>query len=672
MGFGYGNGATHNDSAYDRETGAKVAKTFDNSMCAHVWAQYTQTFGQSNNGNLFFRGRALHSYGSHFVAGYLLPSTANLESAGAGLINADSYSVSTSGHISDARAAVRGRSYDVPNLTDLAQIFEDGLRAASPRLNPGCYPAEYGPPNRKALARYAAPLLKQHFSKPDSVAALSAMNACFLAAGCDAPERRAMACEIAAARETAKQEKEAAANKHKDALRDLAETARAKPALIASRMESDARAHAPNYRTDSDYGPPAEWRNKSKRIFRALKAGKIAGRTRQCEKARAVRKAINDNMFRFEAAAIRRNRVKAWRREVSTLRVALGDARPEHFETEKAYRGRGGPNRNGPALRAYELCEGAGAAKCLAAYLGQDVPDSTASGLGMAAVAARVAGNDPEALAGRLMAIAGRLTAESDTLEKEGERLERLAELHKLQAIKNMPKDGPAETRLNTIKRAETVAGKYASRLPYSWEKATGRVAGHYAVPGAWRLAGWTPDKFAAVADYLKGLNAAVSEEIAAEKAELARIAKEEESKARAMAIEMWQRAEKLPAELSRLMPRAMPDGSAYIRAVGVERDAAGAITGGELETSQGASVPLPHAIKAFRFLKACRDAGKEWHANGRTLRVGHFAVDKVNSDGGFVAGCHKFAWPEIARLAASLDVLGIAPADTTERREHA
>lgn len=110
-------------------------------------------------------------------------------------------------------------------------------------------------------------------------------------------------------------------------------------------------------------------------------------------------------------------------------------------------------------------------------------------------------------------------------------------------------------------------------------------------------------------------------------------------------------------------------EGGALIRAKGIERDDSGAIVGGSLETSWGASVPLAHALRAFRFLKLCRDRGQAWAANGKTLPVGHFRIESVTAEGDFKAGCHRINWPEVAALAARLGVLDLAPADTTESR---
>jgi len=108
------------------------------------------------------------------------------------------------------------------------------------------------------------------------------------------------------------------------------------------------------------------------------------------------------------------------------------------------------------------------------------------------------------------------------------------------------------------------------------------------------------------------------------------------------------------------------PTGGALLRAEGVERDESGAITGGTLRTSHGAQVPLDHALKVFSFLRLCRAKGQGWTRNGSSLRVGHFSVDSVTPGGDFVAGCHRINWPEVARLAALLDVESMAARDTT------
>lgn len=101
----------------------------------------------------------------------------------------------------------------------------------------------------------------------------------------------------------------------------------------------------------------------------------------------------------------------------------------------------------------------------------------------------------------------------------------------------------------------------------------------------------------------------------------------------------------------------AGPGNSALLRA-----------NGETLETSLGAQVPLVHAIKAFRFVKLCRERGQDWHRNGHTIRVGHFTVDSIKANGDFRAGCHFIRWAECERIARELGVFDAAPsADAVE-----
>lgn len=97
------------------------------SMVAHLWANASQDSARTNNGNFYFTGPRLYSYGSHFVVGLHLPFD------GPTLLNADSYSISTSGHQSDARRAVSGRPIYVARLTELADNlnYRDRTKADS-------------------------------------------------------------------------------------------------------------------------------------------------------------------------------------------------------------------------------------------------------------------------------------------------------------------------------------------------------------------------------------------------------------------------------------------------------------------------------------------------------------------------------------------------------------
>lgn len=98
----------------------------------------------------------------------------------------------------------------------------------------------------------------------------------------------------------------------------------------------------------------------------------------------------------------------------------------------------------------------------------------------------------------------------------------------------------------------------------------------------------------------------------------------------------------------------------------GYATDAAGSVylrrAGDNLETSRGAVVPWEHALRAFRFIKLCREKGEAFQSNGRKVRVGHFTVDRITAKGDMTAGCHFFTWAQIEALAKREGVLGLAP----------
>lgn len=119
--MGYGNGYNARNSRFDGATnkeGKRVASIFDNAGCAHAWNAQTQNVGQSSNGNLYFTGAELYSYGSHFLCGFIMPD-------GVALLNADSYSVATSGHMGDAWSATSNRPrYSIKGLTNLESLLD--------------------------------------------------------------------------------------------------------------------------------------------------------------------------------------------------------------------------------------------------------------------------------------------------------------------------------------------------------------------------------------------------------------------------------------------------------------------------------------------------------------------------------------------------------------------
>lgn len=90
-------------------------------------------------------------------------------------------------------------------------------------------------------------------------------------------------------------------------------------------------------------------------------------------------------------------------------------------------------------------------------------------------------------------------------------------------------------------------------------------------------------------------------------------------------------------------------------------------VKGDNLETSHGANVPLAHAIKAFPLIKLCREHGRPWARNGHTMRVGHYQIDSIDTQGNFRAGCHSIGWNEVERIALALGVFTAPAADTSE-----
>ena len=72
---------------------------FCNSEIMHVFAQRTQSNGRTSNGNVFFNGNKIYSYGYHYLLGEFLDDNTIL-------INDKGYSVSTSKHIRFLRQAV--------------------------------------------------------------------------------------------------------------------------------------------------------------------------------------------------------------------------------------------------------------------------------------------------------------------------------------------------------------------------------------------------------------------------------------------------------------------------------------------------------------------------------------------------------------------------------------
>lgn len=78
-------------------------------------------------------------------------------------------------------------------------------------------------------------------------------------------------------------------------------------------------------------------------------------------------------------------------------------------------------------------------------------------------------------------------------------------------------------------------------------------------------------------------------------------------------------------------------------------------VDGDEIETSRGARFPVAHAKLAYRFLAGIVAKGEAWEAGERSIRLGHFQVDRVEADGTIKAGCHTVPWSEVELCARQL-----------------
>jgi hypothetical protein len=81
-------------------------------------------------------------------------------------------------------------------------------------------------------------------------------------------------------------------------------------------------------------------------------------------------------------------------------------------------------------------------------------------------------------------------------------------------------------------------------------------------------------------------------------------------------------------------------------------------VNGEEVETSKGARIPIDHAVKGLRFVRAVIAKGEDWQSNGHTFHLGHYALDRVSKDGTIKAGCHVITLDEIERIAPALEAV--------------
>lgn len=73
------------------------------------------------------------------------------------------------------------------------------------------------------------------------------------------------------------------------------------------------------------------------------------------------------------------------------------------------------------------------------------------------------------------------------------------------------------------------------------------------------------------------------------------------------------------------------------------------------IETSIGAEFPAAHAIRAWPLIRRIYKSGKCFKANGHTIKLGHFTIDRIDNNGTVYAGCHTVEYSEVERMAKIL-----------------
>lgn len=78
-------------------------------------------------------------------------------------------------------------------------------------------------------------------------------------------------------------------------------------------------------------------------------------------------------------------------------------------------------------------------------------------------------------------------------------------------------------------------------------------------------------------------------------------------------------------------------------------------VRGDTVETTQGANVPADHVRRVLPMVLSYLDAGREFVPNGKTIHLGHYAVNSISAEGVVTVGCHRFPAEEVRRFAGVL-----------------
>ena len=79
-------------------------------------------------------------------------------------------------------------------------------------------------------------------------------------------------------------------------------------------------------------------------------------------------------------------------------------------------------------------------------------------------------------------------------------------------------------------------------------------------------------------------------------------------------------------------------------------------ILGNEVQTTQGASIPIADAIALWPIIERCRKGDKSFTPRHK---LGNYQLTKIREDGGIVVGCHDIKYSELARMAVELKLQG-------------
>lgn len=614
-----------------------MPQVFTVDMVAHVWAQQSQESGRSHNGNFYFEGAKLYSYGPHYVVGVFAAP------GGPVFLNSTSSTPTTNGkHRGPAYWAVRHlEPLYLPELEDIADTITRAGR------NGGKLPAD-APEHHK---RNAESYLRQNWH---SIPADSQGAAWILRAIGSRAQWPAMRAGLERARDKAK-----AANAER-ARKAAAREGRELAALPWPDVRNKAARFADSYGFRELREYVADFRAARLATPKAHKRVRsILWQREQALRAMLKRaKSVGHGWQNGNPADSTKGRAElAKLRQIGTGRLGPVPG----FE---------GPEGPGKLRAALELPTGAGW-RALANAL-RDVLRREAIPL-------------PPAMRERFEAL--RAMADDIATQREGEESARRSIREARDAIRRELRSFNTtrrhfwrlveEMEMREAERADSGAAPDWPGTPSP--RAVARTAENIHAPSAvpWRaerglelspaLAARAARIAAAAGREVERIEAAAEPyRTEAERIEAARREAERIEAARIAAmspaelVAAWERGE-IAGRHSAVRALELERGP-LLRAVGAEIDGCN-VTGGTLETSQGATVPLRHAFRVFQFVALCRAERKAWTPGcgfgPARIRVGHFTLDRIDSTGNFVAGCHSIKWGEVSRLAEALGVAG-------------